>query len=76
MLRLGSTHFQQDGAPSHKAWLVTGWLQSQNIDALFWPGQSPDLNPTENLWMTMEKYVAFRNLFEVKYSYTKVRLQP
>jgi hypothetical protein len=28
MLRLGSTHFQQDVAPCHKAWLVTEWLQS------------------------------------------------
>ena len=25
-------------------------LQSQNIPLLHWPGNSPDMNPIENMW--------------------------
>ena len=42
--------FQHDGAPWHKAKGTTKWLREQNIDILGpWPGNSPDLNPIENL---------------------------
>ena len=40
--------FQHDGAPCHKAKVITKWLGEQNIDILGpWPGNSPDLNPIE-----------------------------
>ena len=42
--------FQHDGAPCHKAKVITKWLGEQNIDILGqWPGNSPNLNPIENL---------------------------
>ncbi|CDR06625.1 unnamed protein product, partial [Oncorhynchus mykiss] len=38
--------FQYDGAPCHKAKVITKWLGEQNFDVLGpWPGNSRDLNP-------------------------------
>ena len=59
---LRSTVFQHDGAPCHKAGTVTRWLAENNVGILgLWPGSSPDLNPIENLWVSMKKKVAQMN---------------
>lgn len=57
MERLGATVLQQDNAPCHKAKIVGAWLRSENIEVLEWAGQSPDLNPIENLWYSMKRKV-------------------
>ena len=53
----GCTTFRQDSAPRHKAKLVANWFQTKNVRVLKWPGNSPDLNPIENLWRLIKKYV-------------------
>lgn len=43
------TIFQQDNAPSHRAYITQNALQQMGIPVLKWPANSPDLNPIENV---------------------------
>ena len=49
--------FQQDSATCHTAKTVKNWFKAKMINVLKWPGNSPDLNPIENLWSQMKKLV-------------------
>lgn len=46
----GSGIFQQDLAPCHTSKMVKGFMNQKQIKVLEWPGNSPDVNPIENLW--------------------------
>ena len=54
------TRFLQDGAPCHQAKAVKECLALKNMAIMDWPGNSPDLNPIENLWSWMKKQLANR----------------
>ncbi|GFT95496.1 transposable element Tcb2 transposase [Trichonephila clavipes] len=49
--------FMQDGAPCHTARSIKAFLAEQNISLFDWPGNSPDMNPIENIWELMKREV-------------------
>ena len=52
--------FQQDGAPAHTSKQAQDWcLQnlSNFMNKDYWPGNTPDFNPMENLFSTLNEKV-------------------
>lgn len=46
----GDGVFQQDLAPCHTSKAMQKFFRDNNVNCLRWPGNSPDVNPIENLW--------------------------
>lgn len=47
-------YFMQDNAPCHTAKTVKNFMAEENIPLLPWPGNSPDINPIENIWRLLK----------------------
>lgn len=58
----GPKIFMQDGAPCHKAKSVTKYLEEKRIPLLRWPGNSPDMNPIENVWECLKRELGKENI--------------
>ena len=52
--------FQQDLAPCNSSKSTSRWFEEFCIGILEWPGNSPDLNPLENLWRSLKKHAKKR----------------
>ena len=46
---------QHDNAPTHRAGVVTEYLENNHVTVLEWPAISPDMNCIENLWAFLSR---------------------
>ena len=67
------TVFMQDGAPCHRSKVATIFLAKNKIKVLDWLGNSPDLNPIENLWTNLKDKVAQRQPSSAKDHVEKIK---
>ncbi|KAF2366161.1 Lethal giant larvaeue 2 [Trinorchestia longiramus] len=58
--------FMHDGGPCYRARIVSSYLAEKNIQVVEWPGNSPDLNPIENMWSVMKNKASEKQPLSLK----------
>lgn len=53
--------YQDDNAPSHRARVVTTYVEEHDVNVLRQPALSPDLNPIEHLWDQLGRAIRQRD---------------
>ena len=49
--------FQQDNAPCHTSFKLCKFFSDNDVEVMFWPPNSPDLNPIENVWSLLKRNI-------------------
>jgi len=57
--RYRTFRFQQDNAPAHTAKATKQFFTEVNVKLLDWSGNSPDMNPIENVWSVVAKAAGY-----------------
>ncbi|GFW89758.1 transposable element Tcb2 transposase [Trichonephila clavipes] len=50
--------FMDYNVPCHRAVLIDNFLETENIQCMSWPANSPDLNPIEHVWNMLGRQIA------------------
>jgi transposase len=64
--------FQQDNAPGHRAKFTKEILEYYGIPTMWWPPNSPDLAPIENIWDEQKDWIEIIDP-EVHRNYRRLR---
>ena len=64
----------QDNAPCHTAKSVKTFLSEEDVTAMEWPAESPDMNPIENVWKLLNERAKEKNPRNVEELWTNLRM--
>ncbi|GFS87565.1 transposable element Tcb2 transposase [Trichonephila clavipes] len=67
--------FMDENAPCHRTVAAEQLLESEDIERMYWPARSPDLNPIEHVWDFLGRRLAARTLPPVTIRELRLALQ-